>query len=493
MAAWNSFKKMPHVALSVVMMTSSVCAGAWLNEHVRVGEVIDHLISPKLAYAQETPVRPPIKMVNKTLPDIASVFDAQKAKVVGVKTEMASGTPWTAGKKNSRTGQGSGFIVESSGYIITNYHVVAGASKIQVSLSTGKRYRAKLVGADKKTDIALLKIAASTPLPSVTLGDSNAARVGEWLVAIGSPFGLEYSVTTGILSAKGRRLGQGPYDDFLQTDASINPGNSGGPLFNLYGEVIGVNTAIIRNGQGIGFAVPANIVKSILPQLKSKGYVVRGYIGAGIQPLSPELAESFKLPTNHGVVVGSMTNGGPSSMAGLKVGDVITHFNKRRVRSVQALLFAVAETTPGTSVPVKFIRSKRKLSVSLTVKERQDKGRKSMRQRLEREQGGISSSPETLKASLGVEAISLDAQMASQLKVPSKGGAYIQNVLPNTPATGALRPGDVVLQVNQYKVPDAASLQKAMVRNTSSSVRMLVWRDDKQIFVAVRTKEAKKR
>lgn len=493
MAAWNSSKKTPHPGLCLVMMATSVCAGALLNEHVHVADMLERAVTPRLAYAQESPERPAIKMVNKTLPDIASVFEAQKAKVVGVKTEMASETPWTAGKKDGRVGQGSGFIVESSGYIITNYHVVAGSSRIQVSLSTGKRYRAKLVGADQKTDLALLKIAASTPLPFVTLGDSSAARVGEWLVAIGSPFGLEYSVTTGILSAKGRRLGQGPYDDFLQTDASINPGNSGGPLFNLYGEVIGVNTAIIRNGQGIGFAVPANIVKSILPQLKSKGYVVRGYIGAGIQPLSSELAESFKLPARHGVVVGSLTDAGPSAMAGLKVGDVITHFNKRRVRSVQSLLFAVAETTPGSSVPVKIIRSSQKMSVSLTVKERQDKGRKSMRQRLERGQGSILGSPETLKASLGVEAISLDAQMASQLKVPgNKGGAYIQNVLPNTPATGALRPGDVVLQVNQFKVPDAESLQKAMVRNTSPSVRMLVWRDDKQIFVAVRTKEAKK-
>ena len=271
------------------------------------------------------------------LPDVASVFARQRDKVVSVTTEMApSRAQAFMGSRAPRVGQGSGFVVDAEGYIVTNYHVVAGAQKIEVVLKHGgERYPARLIGADEKTDIALLKINPQGKLEAVEFGSSRGTRVGEWVVAIGNPFGLDHSVTAGIVSAKGRNLGQGPYDDFLQTDASINPGNSGGPLFDLSGKVVGVNTAIIRDGQGIGFAVPIDMVKALLPQLRERGYVIRGFIGADLQRLSATLADSFGLEREHGVLLGSVLQGGPAARAGLERGDVVTHFNGRRVRTVQ--------------------------------------------------------------------------------------------------------------------------------------------------------------
>lgn len=446
---------------------------------------------PASVYAQEInradpAERGPIRMVNKNLPDIAVVFEEQKDKVVAVQTEMArqnQGTLFNA-PNGPRVGQGSGFIVDAQGHIITNYHVVAGASKIVVNLATGKSYPAKLVGSDEKTDIALLKINPDGALPTVVFGRSEALRVGEWVVAIGSPFGLAHSVTAGILSAKGRNLGQGPYDDFLQTDASINPGNSGGPLFNLYGEVIGVNTAIIRDGQGIGFAVPVDIVKSILPQLKERGYVVRGYIGAGIQELSDELARSFKLKTNEGVLVGSLTAEGPAAAASLQVGDVITTFGARRVTTTQELLFAVADTTPGTSVNVEFIRQGKKMTTQLKVVERPDTKRPAVK--LGADKSSISSSKSS-QAKLGVETVELDQELATQLNLKSPAGAYVRAVLPSTPAAGSLRAGDVIMQVNQYKVVRPADLDKILGSlNDARSLRMLVWRGGRSVFVALK-------
>lgn len=445
---------------------------------------------PASVYAQEInradpAERGPIRMVNKNLPDIAVVFEEQKDKVVAVQTEMArqnQGTLFNS-PNGPRVGQGSGFIVDAQGHIITNYHVVAGASKIVVNLATGKSYPAKLVGSDEKTDIALLKINPDGALPTVVFGRSDALRVGEWVVAIGSPFGLAHSVTAGILSAKGRNLGQGPYDDFLQTDASINPGNSGGPLFNLYGEVIGVNTAIIRDGQGIGFAVPVDIVKSILPQLKERGYVVRGYIGAGIQELSDELARSFKLKTNEGVLVGSLTAEGPAAAASLQVGDVITTFGARRVTTTQELLFAVADTTPGTSVNVEFIRQGKKQTTQLKVVERPDTKRPAVT--LGADKSSASSKPS--QAKLGVETVELDQELATQLNLKSPAGAYVRAVLPSTPAAGSLRAGDVIMQVNQYKVVRPADLDKILGSlDDARSLRMLVWRGGRSVFVALK-------
>ena len=445
--------------------------------------------------AQPAPTRAPV-----ALPDVATIFEQQKSKVVAVKTEMSQtqGNPFMGYQDVPRMGQGSGFIVDPDGYILTNYHVVGQAEKIEVLLEQGgERFDARLIGADEKTDLALLKIEVDRPLPAVKMGDSETTRVGEWVVAIGNPFGLEYSVTAGILSAKGRNLGQGLYDNFLQTDASINPGNSGGPLFNLRGEVIGVNTAIIRDGQGIGFAVPVNMAKQLLPQLRERGYVVRGYIGAGIQPLTAQLAEAldYAVEPEAGVLIGSLERGGPAAKAGLKIGDIITSFDGSPTPTVQKLLFAVAETSPGDRVRVEILREGEPRALDLEVTERPDAKRpelmreddKKKRERQSARPSGAAPAARATSAVLGIQARDLDAQTARRLGLDRLEGAYVDAIEAGSPAARALRPGDIIRQVGRDEIADVPGLERALEGLAPGDpVRMLVWRGGRTRFVAVR-------
>ncbi len=260
-------------------------------------------------------------------------------------------------------GTGSGFIIDHEGYILTNNHVVEGADIIKVTLHNEKEYEARLVGSDPKTDIALIKIVKesgeNSSFPYLTLGNSERVEVGEWVVAIGNPFGLDHTVTTGVVSAKGRNIGAGPYDEFIQTDASINPGNSGGPLLNMNGEVIGINTAIFSgNGGnvGIGFALPINMAKDILDDLKQKGSVTRGWLGVMIQRITPELKESFKLKNAMGALVNDIVPNGPAAQGGMKRGDVITRFDGVEIASIETLPKQVASIKPGKTVKVEVVR-----------------------------------------------------------------------------------------------------------------------------------------
>src|SRR5271157_57111 len=259
---------------------------------------------------------------------------------------------------------GSGIIVDKEGYIITNNHVVSGSGEIKVKLTDGREYTAKVIGRDPKTDLALIKISSIfKDLPTLSLGDSDKMRVGDWVLAIGNPFGLEHTVTQGIISATGRVIGAGPYDNFIQTDAPINPGNSGGPLVNLRGEVIGINTAIVASGQGIGFAIPSSIVKTIISQLKDKGKVVRGWIGVSIQNLSPEMVQSFGLKGSEGALVGDVVPGGPADVAGIKRADVITEFNGKSIKNMSELSRAVADTPVGKAVTARIIRAGKEMDI----------------------------------------------------------------------------------------------------------------------------------
>src|SRR6266516_5150486 len=283
------------------------------------------------------------------------------------------GAPMPRGPQRQRS-LGSGFIIDSDGSILTNNHVVENAQKIVVRLSGDEQdYEAKVVGRDPKTDIAIIKINAKTNLLAATLGDSDRLEVGEWVVAIGNPFGLDGTVTSGIVSAKGRHnITQGAYDNFIQTDASINPGNSGGPLINLRGEVVGINTAIFsRTGGniGIGFAIPTNLVKGVLPQLKNKGKVVRGYLGTVIQRVTPELADTLGLKSPHGALVAETTKGGPAEHAGIRVGDVIVEFNGKEIKDSAELPLQVASVAPGKTVEVKILRDSKEMTLPLTVGE----------------------------------------------------------------------------------------------------------------------------
>jgi serine protease Do len=269
-------------------------------------------------------------------------------------------------------GLGSGFIIDRNGTILTNYHVVDGAEKIIVTLSDGKTFDAKVLGKDQKTDVAVIQISGEGDLPAATLGDSDRLEVGEWVMAIGNPFGLDHTVTTGIVSAKGRHIGAGPYDDFIQTDASINPGNSGGPLINMRGEVIGINSAIFSESGGnigIGFAIPTNLVKELLPELRDKGKVVRGYLGTAIQKLTPEIADALGLSQTQGALITETTDGGPADHAGLKPGDVIVEFDGKEIKDTTDLPLQVARTAPGKTVRVKILHESKEVTLNLTVGE----------------------------------------------------------------------------------------------------------------------------
>ncbi len=277
-----------------------------------------------------------------------------------------------------RPGLGSGVIIDKRGLVLTNFHVVKGADEILIRLSDKREYRGQILGTDPKTDLALVKFQPDHDLTVASLGNSDALQVGEWAIAIGNPFGLDQTVTVGVISATGRSdVGIATYENFIQTDASINPGNSGGPLVNLKGQVIGVNTAIVAAGQGIGFAIPINMVKRVVDQLVDKGKVVRGWLGVALQPLSPDLAQSLGLDGTNGAVVGSTIAGSPAAQAGLEQGDVIVAFDKTPVEDYRHVQRLVAETRVGKSVTLQIVRKKQKMDVTVMVAETpEDSGRR---------------------------------------------------------------------------------------------------------------------
>jgi serine protease Do len=264
-------------------------------------------------------------------------------------------------------GSGSGVIISHDGYILTNNHVVDGAQEVTVTMADKQVYKAKVVGRDDKTDLAVLKIAAKGELPVAQMGNSTDLKVGEWVVAIGNPFGLGHTVTAGIVSAKGRVIGAGPYDDFIQTDAPINPGNSGGPLFNMNGEMVGINTAIIASGQGIGFAIPVDLAKPLIPQLMTTGGVTRGYLGVSIQAVTPELAKGLKLEEHQGALVSEVVSGGPAAQAGIRRGDVIVGFNDEPIKDAHDLPAVVAKTPVGEHVIVTLRRDGKPQKMPVTI------------------------------------------------------------------------------------------------------------------------------
>ena len=275
-------------------------------------------------------------------------------------------------REEPRQSLGSGLIVEPEGYVLTNNHVIENARTIMVRLSDEEEYEARVVGRDPRTDLALLKIQGRGKFTAVRLGDSDALRVGDWVVAIGNPFGLEHTVTAGIVSAKGRVIGAGPYDDFIQTDAAINPGNSGGPLFNTRGEVVGINSAIFSQtggSVGIGFAIPVNLAKELLPQLKSKGRVVRGWLGIAIAPVTPEMAKTLGVPDRRGAVVAELVPNGPAAAAGIRAGDVIVAFQDKPIRRVDDLPRVAARTPVGTEVELKLLRAGKEIAAKVRLAE----------------------------------------------------------------------------------------------------------------------------
>ena len=386
------------------------------------------------------------------------------------------GGPGPRGPQRQRS-LGSGFIIDGDGSIMTNNHVVENAQKIVVKLAADdQEYEAKVIGRDSKTDIAVIKINAKTSLPAATFGDSDRLEVGEWVVAIGNPFGLDSTVTSGIVSAKGRHIGQGPYDNFIQTDASINPGNSGGPLINLRGEVIGINTAIFsRTGgnMGIGFAIPINLVKEVLPQLRGKGKVTRGFLGVLIQKVTPEIAESLGMDKGNGALVANVTKDGPADKAGVKVGDVIIEFDGKEVKDSSDLPIIVARTPVDRRATMKVLRDKKEITLTVSVGELKD-------------EEVVASVPE--KGELGLTVQRLTPQMAESLGLDKSEGVVVTAIEPGSAADEAgIRRGDVIVEVDRKPVRNLDEYKKAVAAiRKGRGVLFLVRRGDSTLFLALK-------
>src|SRR5881296_2598443 len=355
---------------------------------------------------------------------------------------------------------GSGVLVDPRGYVLTNNHVIENAQDITVRLSDGRKFTAKLVGRDPKTDLAVLKVEAPAPLPAAELGDSDHLRVGQWAIAIGNPFGLDRTVTVGIISATARnRVGVATYENFIQTDASINPGNSGGPLLNLDGKVIGINTAIVAAGQGIGFSIPINQAREVMRQLIASGRVVRGWLGIAIQDVTDELAGTFGV--KEGVLVAEVMKGGPAEAAGVRQGDVIVELNGAPIKEVPELQRRVAAVAPGQPVRLKVIRERKPVALSVTVTE------------MPAEEPVLAGAPDEESWGLGVEPLSGEA--AAQLGLTIAGGLLVTDVVTGGPADRAgLRRGDVIVEVGKKPVADPAALFR-MLAQLKPGDRVLVF------------------
>ncbi len=365
---------------------------------------------------------------------------------------------------------GSGFIISADGYIFTNNHVVEQADKILVKLSDGKEYEAKVIGKDAKTDIALIKIKPSDSLPVAEIGDSDKLRVGDWVMAIGNPFGLEQTVTAGIVSAKGRVIGAGPYDNFIQTDASINPGNSGGPLFNMEGKVIGINTAIVAQGQGIGFAIPISMAKTILPDLKAKGKVTRGWLGISVQDITEDIAKNMKLKDRSGALISDVFKGDPADKAGLKSGDIITEINGKKVKDTHELLMMIAAFRVGETVKIKILRDGQEKEVSLAVAER-------------KEQAEIAAAGESGQA-FGMVVQEITPEIAKHLGLSTKKGVIVVDVQEGSTADEVgIQPQDIILQVNKVKINGMKDYATEMGKAGDKGILLLVKRGKATFFV----------
>ncbi len=390
------------------------------------------------------------------------------------------------GKAEKAMALGSGFIVDPAGYVVTNNHVVGEADTITVKLSDGESYPAKLVGRDEKTDLAVLKVDAPKPLPAVPWGDSDKARVGDWVLAVGNPFGLGGSVTAGIVSARGRDIQSGPFDDFLQLDAPINRGNSGGPSFNAEGQVIGINTAIYSpsgGSVGIGFAIPSNLAKPVVEQLKANGRIERGWLGVQIQPLTKELGQGVGLPDDKGALVAQVTEDSPAAKAGLKAGDVILAVGDKPVVAIKDLTRLIASEKPGQTPSLSVWRDGRAVQVAVTIG--QAPGAEQV--------ADAGQAPDAAKgqANLGLQLAALTPEMRQKLGVDEKvKGAVIMSVRDDSNAAEqGLRAGDVITQVGREKVTSPKQvIEKVKEARTAGqqAVMLLINRGEMSQFVSVK-------
>ena len=461
------------------------------------------LSRPALLAQSATALDPPVIPVQMPLNTgtFAKVADAIKPAVINVNTVSRGGLGGGSGRtpfeeffgeeffrrffgdtpdRMPERSLGSGVIVDPSGIALTNAHVVDKATEIEVITLDGSKHKAKVVGLDKKTDLAVLRLDdGKGAFKYARLGDSDRLQVGDWVIAVGSPFGLQATVTAGIISAKARQLGQGPFDDFLQTDAAINPGNSGGPLVNMQGEVVGINTAIVAGGSGIGFAIPSNMAKKIYTELATKGRVTRGWLGVSIQPLTPELAKSFGAKDTKGVLISDVLTDSPAAKSGLKPGDILLEFDGKKMESPSDLQRAVGLTAPGHDAKVKVWRDQGEKTIELKIGEAQDE-REGGQQRQGRGGGGATPS------ALGVDVRPITPDVAKQLNLRSTEGVIVARVDEGSAAAEAgVQRGDVIREINRQRVRTVGDFER-LTKDVKEGDRLtvLLQRGPMSLYVA---------
>jgi serine protease Do len=373
---------------------------------------------------------------------------------------------------------GSGFIIDKAGFVVTNNHVIEGADQIKVKLDDESEFDAQVIGRDPSTDIALLKLKTNHDLPVAKLGNSGDLKVGQWVVAIGSPFGLERTVTAGIVSAKGRVIGSGPYDDFIQTDASINPGNSGGPLINMQGEVVGINTAIVASGQGIGFAIPIDLAKGIISQLKAEGEVTRGWLGVAIQDLSKEMAEYYGIEREKGVFVADVFEGDPADEAGILPKDIIIKVNGKTIETSRQLTGMIAGLEVGATAAVTVLRNGKEKTFKVKLGKRDDE--KLASRKPEQEQA----------EELGIRVSDMTPELARRFNISESAGVIVMGVDADSKAAESdVRTGDIIKEINHQEIENVEGYRKALSEiKPGEPVNLFIWRKNMGFLVVKMTK-----
>ncbi|HVJ33863.1 MAG TPA: DegQ family serine endoprotease [Terriglobia bacterium] len=458
-------------------------------------------VSPQLAQARSAP-ESFADLADRSLPAVVNVAttqtltaDSQMQDLDEMFRDFLDKRQGAKPRPRKATSLGSGFIIDPTGYIVTNNHVVENADEIMVVMHDDTELKAKLIGRDPKTDLALLKVDAGKPLPYVKWGDSAAMRIGDWVLAIGNPFGLGGSVTAGIVSARQRDINAGPYDDFIQTDASINRGNSGGPMFNMDGEVVGINSAIFSpsgGSVGIGFAIPSNLAKPVIEQIQQFGHPRRGWLGVRIQSISPDLAEGLKLPSDKGALVAGVSKDGPADKAGIKQGDVVLKFDGKEVTQMRGLPRMVAETAFGKTVDVVIWRKGQQVTIPVLLGELDEKAEASADDQSGDNQDQQQPSEQGSKVkALGLELSSISAKQRQDFELEKDvTGVVIVDVDPDGPAAEKdLRPGDVIVEIDQKAVEspkDVAARVKVAQDNGYRVVTLLVNRKGDSQWVAVK-------
>lgn len=427
---------------------------------------------------------PGIRMLEEIQTVITELAEQTKPSVVNLFPLPGAGRlrEGSGERTPNASGSGSGLIIDREGHIVTNNHVIGDATEIEVRFSDKTKLIAHVIGKDPDTDLAVLKVTTDRPLLSARFGDSAGIKVGQWVLAVGNPFGLDRTVTLGVISGIGREnINLSRYENFIQTDASINPGNSGGPLFNLRGEVIGINTAIINFAQGIGFAIPSNMAKQVIEQLLAKGKVVRGWLGVGIQPLTAELAKKFGVAEGEGVLVNEVFEKDPAALAGIKPGDVIVRIDGAVVDSPNKLSRLIATLTPGATSKIEIVRDLKRLTMDIPLTERRDTT----------VVASISQQEEKTGVRLGLDLQDLTAPLAERFKLRESKGVLIAKVEPNSLAQAeGLREGDLIKEVNRMEVSSVGEFTSAIARSRRGDTLLLrVLRENRAFYVVLKSSD----